>query len=726
MKNTNQFLAGSALYLMMMAPIGAQADGGLAPANGGEAPLMLAQEEAPAEPEAGEAPAGAAECPPGTAPVDGECAAVEEEAPAEEEAPVEEAPVEEAPVEEAPVEEAPAEEAPAEEAPAEEAPVEEAPVQEAPVEEAPVEEAPAEEAPAEEAPVEEEPPAEMQPAEPEAAPSAEPEAEMPAEEAPEAEEPAAEEPVEEEPAAEEPAAEEPADGGEAPEEAPVEAAPEDEAPAMEEAPADAGEAEEPEATEEAPAEEAPEAGECPPNAEMTEAGGCVVIDEDVPLEEQPAEEAPAEEAPAEEAAPAEPEEAPVDEEAEAGEEEVSPEDAAPVLDSQKETTGEGEEQPVEGEEPAEQAEEPVDDAEEPAEQAEEPADEAPEQQAEEAPVPESDEQAQEELVDPQQVQEAIRALVEEEGQPIELGDTPEDIRVQRAELYQRREEVRVVEEYNDNRTIVEINNNIYVQSPDYDRIALQDDQVYYEELRGERVREVIERADGTRVITVRNRYGDVIRRVRVLPDGREYVLVYVPEERYDEVLSFEDPTYGLPPLRLTIPASEYVLEADQVEDPDRYYTFLQQPPVEPVRRLYSLEEVKYSARVRDTVRRIDLDTIEFEFGSARIEESEIADLEAVAEAMLRMLEENPAETFLIEGHTDAVGSETANLALSDRRAEAVAVGLTNVFGVPPENLVTQGYGEQYLKVATQEPERENRRVAIRRITPLVTPVARQQ
>jgi hypothetical protein len=84
--------------------------------------------------------------------------------------------------------------------------------------------------------------------------------------------------------------------------------------------------------------------------------------------------------------------------------------------------------------------------------------------------------------------------------------------------------------------------------------------------------------------------------------------------------------------------------------------------------------------------------------------------------MERLLKQNPAETFLIEGHTDAVGSELANLALSDRRAEAVADALTNVFGIPPENLTTQGYGEQYLKVRTQEPERENRRVAIRRIT----------
>ena len=91
--------------------------------------------------------------------------------------------------------------------------------------------------------------------------------------------------------------------------------------------------------------------------------------------------------------------------------------------------------------------------------------------------------------------------------------------------------------------------------------------------------------------------------------------------------------------------------------------------------------------------------------------------------MERLLKDNPAETFLIEGHTDAVGTDEANLGLSDQRAEAVASALTDVFGIPAENLSTQGYGEQYLKVQTEGEERENRRVAIRRITPLVAPVA---
>jgi outer membrane protein OmpA-like peptidoglycan-associated protein len=197
----------------------------------------------------------------------------------------------------------------------------------------------------------------------------------------------------------------------------------------------------------------------------------------------------------------------------------------------------------------------------------------------------------------------------------------------------------------------------------------------------------------------------------------------VDERYYDDVREWRDPGDDLPPIRLTIPRRDYILESRTVEDPDIYYEFLEQPPVERVQRLYSVDEVKRSARVRDIARRIDLDTLNFEFGSASIGDAEVEKLQGVADAMEKMLKKNPAETFLIEGHTDAVGSDEANLALSDRRAEAVAEALTGAFGIPPENLTTQGYGEQYLKVRTDKAERENRRVTIRRITPLVAPVA---
>jgi outer membrane protein OmpA-like peptidoglycan-associated protein len=73
----------------------------------------------------------------------------------------------------------------------------------------------------------------------------------------------------------------------------------------------------------------------------------------------------------------------------------------------------------------------------------------------------------------------------------------------------------------------------------------------------------------------------------------------------------------------------------------------------------------------------------------------------------------------VEGHTDAVGPDEDNLTLSDRRAETIATILSERYQIPAENLTTQGYGEQYLKVATEAPERENRRVTLRRITPLL-------
>lgn len=337
---------------------------------------------------------------------------------------------------------------------------------------------------------------------------------------------------------------------------------------------------------------------------------------------------------------------------------------------------------------------------------------APTQQTEPSSPPQDDGSAQREIRPAE-----IQPVTAEKGRRIER--RPQD------PIRERPEGAEVVREIGD-RVLIEVNNQIIVESNDRPRIARDASDVYYEELPRGRTREVIVRGDGSRVVTIRNRFGDVVRRSRIAPDEREYVLVYVEEADFERVGEWRDPGLDLPPLRLTIPEDEYILEAEQVRDPDIYYAFLEQPPVERVERLYSIDEVKRSARIRDKTRRVDLDTITFEFGSAAVPESEIGRLEGVAKAMERLLARNPAETFLIEGHTDAVGSDMANLALSDRRAEAVAEALTNVFAIPPENLSTQGYGEQYLKVKTQEPERQNRRVGIRRITPLVAPVASTQ
>ena len=94
-------------------------------------------------------------------------------------------------------------------------------------------------------------------------------------------------------------------------------------------------------------------------------------------------------------------------------------------------------------------------------------------------------------------------------------------------------------------------------------------------------------------------------------------------------------------------------------------------------------------------------------------------LDRIAQVLEKVLARKPDEVFLLEGHTDAVGSAGANLALSRERAKAVKQALTTYYVIPAENLKTVGLGERYLKIPTGQPEAENRRVSLARITPLV-------
>ena len=312
-----------------------------------------------------------------------------------------------------------------------------------------------------------------------------------------------------------------------------------------------------------------------------------------------------------------------------------------------------------------------------------------------------------------------------EGKRLDRQQWREERNRQRRERHDR-DGGQIVKEV-DNRVIVRFGDNIYVDNRDSNaRLERHARDSYVEELPNRFTRYTIVKEDGTRVVTIRDADGNIVRRSRILPNRREVVLYYVPESDYGRIRGgYRDAGADLPPLRLDIPADEYILDA-QYAQPDDYYTYLDAPPVEPVERIYSVDEVVHSARIRDKVRRIDLDTITFDTGSAEIGEDQVNRLEALGDAINRILEQNPAETFLIEGHTDAVGSDESNLVLSDERAQSVAEALTSVFDIPAENLTTQGYGERYLKVDTQSASRDNRRVAVRRITPLVAPVARAE
>ena len=218
-----------------------------------------------------------------------------------------------------------------------------------------------------------------------------------------------------------------------------------------------------------------------------------------------------------------------------------------------------------------------------------------------------------------------------------------------------------------------------------------------------------ERLDGTQILTIRDATGRVLRRDRVLSDGTIIELVddTRPVERIDVSI--------LPPPRTR------ELRITGRTDPELAIAMLREAEADAraLDRSFSLRQIREIREVRDLVPLLSPDLITFETNRANVRPEEAAKLLQVGRLMERLVAANPREIFLIEGHTDATGPAAFNLALSDRRAESVALALTEFFDIPSENLIVQGYGKRYLRIPTLQAEERNRRVVIRRITPLL-------
>ncbi|MGC9448647.1 OmpA family protein [Cereibacter johrii] len=219
-------------------------------------------------------------------------------------------------------------------------------------------------------------------------------------------------------------------------------------------------------------------------------------------------------------------------------------------------------------------------------------------------------------------------------------------------------------------------------------------------------RSVVTRADGTQIVTIRDASGRVLRRTAVDGQGREVMLI-------DDL----EPYQSVDVSRLPEPAPIYSFV--ETRDDQGLREALEQSRTRDLDRTYSLRQIREYREVRALAPAIDVDQITFETGSAAIDPDEAEKLASLGQTIADMIAERPDEVFLIEGHTDAVGDAASNLALSDRRAESVALALTEYFDVPPENMVVQGYGEEDLRVDSDGSEQRNRRVAVRLITPLM-------
>lgn len=99
--------------------------------------------------------------------------------------------------------------------------------------------------------------------------------------------------------------------------------------------------------------------------------------------------------------------------------------------------------------------------------------------------------------------------------------------------------------------------------------------------------------------------------------------------------------------------------------------------------------------------------LEFATGSAAIPENAKAALGDVAEVL-----KDDGRKIHVSGHTDNVGKPESNKALSQQRADSVKAYLVSK-GVPADNLIAEGFGEEkpVADNATPEGRQRNRRIA---------------
>src|SRR5215468_4167512 len=105
--------------------------------------------------------------------------------------------------------------------------------------------------------------------------------------------------------------------------------------------------------------------------------------------------------------------------------------------------------------------------------------------------------------------------------------------------------------------------------------------------------------------------------------------------------------------------------------------------------------------------------IQFEFGSAKLTASAKAVLDELGAAL--QSDQLAAYQFSLVGHTDAVGSDAANLKLSQARAASVKDYLVTQFHIDPVRLEASGVGESDLADPSHPNSGLNRRVVITNI-----------
>ena len=126
-------------------------------------------------------------------------------------------------------------------------------------------------------------------------------------------------------------------------------------------------------------------------------------------------------------------------------------------------------------------------------------------------------------------------------------------------------------------------------------------------------------------------------------------------------------------------------------------------------RSLSMGERDQIAELASTKPNIDLE-IQFDYNSADIAKTSVPSVQALGKAL-----SDPSlkgSTFVVAGHTDAIGTEEYNQGLSERRADTIKKYLVQNYGLNGSDLVTVGYGKTKLKDVGNPTAPVNRRVQV--------------
>ena len=161
----------------------------------------------------------------------------------------------------------------------------------------------------------------------------------------------------------------------------------------------------------------------------------------------------------------------------------------------------------------------------------------------------------------------------------------------------------------------------FVRHDEMDRFRFGARDIQTRQVGGE-TQTIVIRPDGTQIITVSGRDGELLRRIRRDQQGREIIII---DNTYRDPRAVGGYYVDLPPPVINIPYDRYIVDAGDAS-PDLIYDTMEAPPVDRIDRRYSLDEIRYSPSVRMLMPSIDLNTINFETGSWEIPPDQAAKL----------------------------------------------------------------------------------------------------